>query len=101
MCVRENGSTCVSDVSERVEASVGLVKLCVVCANVYCKVSETKNKVPSLSRIGGRFIPTRFRPTDPLKSEGSYPGEHSDPGGNVSPVLLDYSLGANSKKAVT
>ena len=31
-----------------------------VCANMNCKVSETKNKVPSLSRMGGRFIPTIF-----------------------------------------
>ena len=43
---------------------------------MYSKVSETKNKVPSLSRICGRFSPTIFRPkADPLpvKLEGVTP----------------------------
>ena len=63
-----------------------------VCANVYCNVGETKNKVPSLSIIGGRFIPTVFRPISrPTagQSEGCYPRENIQPGGNVSPVLHD------------
>ena len=61
-----------------------------------------KNKVLSLSRIVGRFIPNIFRPISRLtvgQSEGCCPRESIGPGGNVSPVLL--GLGADSRKDVT
>ena len=57
------------------------------------------NKVTSLSIIGGRFIPTSKQTAS--QSEGCYPPENIGPGGNVSPVLLDYGLGADSRKGVT
>ena len=47
MCVRGDSSVCVR-VDEQGERAVARVS---VCANVYSKVSETKNEVPSLSRI--------------------------------------------------
>ena len=65
------------------------------------KFVKLKIECPSLSRIGGRFIPTIFRPISrPTagQSEGCYPWENIGPGGNVSPLLLDYSLGADRRK---
>ena len=67
------------------------------------KFVKLKIECPSLSRIGGRFIPTIFRPISrPTagQSEGCYPWEHIGPGGNVSPLLLDYSLGADRRNGV-
>ena len=54
-----------------------------------------------VSRIGGFFIPTIFRHISSRatagQSEGCYPRENIGPGGNVSPVLHDYSLGADTR----
>ena len=52
------------------------------CANVY-------SKVPSMSIIGGCFIPTIFRPISKPTAgqwEGCYPQESIDPRGNASAV---------------
>ena len=67
VCVCQNGSVCVCvlvhERGERVSLFSEVMKeSSCVCANVYCKVSETENKVHSLSRIGGRFILTIFKP---------------------------------------
>ena len=106
MCVCETGSVCVC-VDERgeqaVEGEVMNESGC-VCANVYCKFSETKNNVPSLYRIGGCLIPTIFKPISRLtasRSEGCSSRERVDPGRYVPPVLLDYGLGADGRKGVT
>ena len=59
------------------------------------KEDETENKVHSLSRIGGRFIPTIFKPITHCRS----PRENI--GRNGAPVFHNYGLGADSMKGVT
>ena len=70
-----------------------------VCANVYCKGSETKNKVPSLSRIGGRFIMTIFKPIS--RPTAVTPEITSTLDGTSLLCSSTMGLGAYSRKGVT
>ena len=56
MCVRENGSVCVSDVSKCESGSACQSSKewnefgCVLCRRVLCRLVKLWNKVPSLSK---------------------------------------------------
>ena len=67
-------------------------------ADVYCRLLKLWNKVSSRQES----VPVSFRPrTRPTAghSEGCYPPRKDiGPGGNVSPVLPDYGLGAKEQE---
>ena len=72
---------------------------------------ETQRNEQTNKRFEWLFLPNCSMRTDSFKqimksttnkqTHCRYPRENINPGQNVAPVLLDYGLGANSRKGVT